>query len=328
MVQEDLGGFGDARLRRVGARLLEAMGEQPTTCVHALAKDRNEALCFGRFLDHSSVSHGEMLTATGRFTGRRAAGRHVLAIQDTTEFNFPGHVASKSGFGRSGNDRDLGLFLHPTIAVDAVRGGMIGLVGARVLNRTGDKIDASKPRAIEDKESYRWLHAAEEASDVLAGAACITVVADRESDIYEQFARRPSGVQLLTRAAQDRSLADVGRLFATIDAWPEQHREAIVLPAQPGRREREACVALRFGRVSLRRPTTTDIQLAASVDLFVVDVTEVDPPPGVERLHWRLLTTHDVTTVDEAKEIVRWYRLRWTIEQGVPNPEIGRHAGG
>jgi hypothetical protein len=79
MVQEDLGGFGDARLRRVGARLLEAMGEQPTTCVHALAKDRNEALCFGRFLDHSSVSYGEMLTVTGRFTGRRAAGRHVLA---------------------------------------------------------------------------------------------------------------------------------------------------------------------------------------------------------------------------------------------------------
>ena len=108
----------------------------------------------------------------------------------------------------------------------------------------------SKPRAIEDKESYRWLHAAEEASDVLAGAACITVVADRESDIYEQFARRPAGVQLLTRAAQDRSLADVGRLFATIDAWPEQHRETIVLPAQAGRRERTACLSLRFGAVS------------------------------------------------------------------------------
>src|SRR5271166_2132260 len=39
MVQEDLGGFGDERLRRVGARLLEAMSEQPTTCVHALAND-------------------------------------------------------------------------------------------------------------------------------------------------------------------------------------------------------------------------------------------------------------------------------------------------
>ena len=130
MVQEDLGGFGDARLCRAGSRLLEAMCRTPTTCVHALAKGRNEALVFGRFLDHSSVSHGEMLTTAGRFTGRRAAGRHVLAIQDATEFNFPSHIASKSGFGRSGNDRDPGLFLHPTIAVDAIDGGLIGLVGA------------------------------------------------------------------------------------------------------------------------------------------------------------------------------------------------------
>lgn len=315
MAQDDLGGFGDARLRRIGADLLDAMCQRPTTCIHALAYDRNQELTFGRFLDHSSVSYGEMLTSTGRFTGHRAVGRHVLAIQDTTEFNFPGHVNSKHGFGRSGNDRDLGLFLHPTIAVDAVHGGIIGLVGAQVLNRTGDKVEASKQRAIENKESYRWLLAAEEASDVLAEAACVTVVADREGDIYEQFARRPSGVHLLTRAAQDRLLADAKRLFATMDAWPEQHRETIVLPAQPGRRARDACLALRFGRVSLRRPATADRKLAASVDVFVVDVTEVDPSPGVEALHWRLLTTHEVTTVAQAKEIVRWYRLRWTIEQ-------------
>jgi hypothetical protein len=50
VLQEDLGGFGDVRLRRVGARLLEAMGEKPATCVHALTKDRNDALSFGRFL--------------------------------------------------------------------------------------------------------------------------------------------------------------------------------------------------------------------------------------------------------------------------------------
>ena len=40
------------------------------------------------------------------------------------------------------------------------------------------------------------------------------------------------------------------------------------------------------------------------MDLFVVDVTEVDAPPDVEKLHWRLLTTHAVTSVDQAKEIV------------------------
>ena len=134
MFQEDLGGFGDLRLRRVGKDLLGAMCQNPTTCIHALADDRNQELTFGRFLDHSSVSYDEMLTTTARFTGQRAAGRHVLAIQDTTEFNFPGHAASKRGFGRSGNGQDLGLFLHPTIAVDAAHGGMIGLVGAQIMN--------------------------------------------------------------------------------------------------------------------------------------------------------------------------------------------------
>jgi hypothetical protein len=315
MVQEDLGGFGDERLRRVGARLLEAMSEQPTTCVHALANDRNEALAFGRFLDHDAVSHGEMLTTAARFTGQRATGRDVLAIQDTTEFNFPGHAGSKRGFGRSGNDRDPGLFLHPTIAVDAATGGMIGLVGAQILNRTGAKVKNPRLRPIEDKESFRWLLAAEEASDVLAGAASITVVADRESDIYEQFARRPEGVHLLTRAARDRNLPDAERLFETIDAWPEEHRETIDLPELPGRRARAACLALRFGAVSLCRPATVDKKLAARVDLFVVDVVEVDAPAGVDPLHWRLLTTHAVTTVEQAKQIVTWYRLRWTIEQ-------------
>jgi hypothetical protein len=315
VVQEDLGGFGDARLRSVGARLLEAMIQQPTTCIHALADDRNEALAFGRFLDHDSVSYSEMLTTTARYTGQRAVGLHVLAIQDTTEFNFPGHAASKRGFGRSGNDRDFGLFLHPTIAVNASNGGMLGLVGAQIINRTTAKLKKPKTRPIEEKESHRWLLATEDASEVLAGAACVTMVADRESDIYEQFARRPEGVHLLTRAARDRSLGDAGGLFATIDAWPEQHRETIELPAVPGRPARTACLTLRFGAVSLCRPAALNRKLAAHVDLFVVDVAEVNAPPGVEPLHWRLLTTHTVTTVEQALQIVSWYRLRWTIEQ-------------
>ena len=53
--------------------------------------------------------------------------------------------------------RDLGLFLHPTVAVDAVRGGIIGLVGAQVLNRTATKVDASKRRAIEAKAARQPL---------------------------------------------------------------------------------------------------------------------------------------------------------------------------
>ena len=32
-------------------------------------------------------------------------------------------------------------------------------------------------------------------------------------------------------------------------------------------------------------------------------------------IHWRLLTTHVVTTVAEAHQIVAWYCQRWRIEE-------------
>ena len=315
MVQDDLGGFGDARLRRVGARLLSAMREQPTLCLHALAEDRNEGLAFGRFLDHDAVSQAEMLVTAGRLTGQRAAGRHVLAIQDTTELNFPDHEGSKRGFGRSGNGQDIGLFIHPTIAVDAASGGVIGLVGAQLINRTGGRVSDRRARPTAAKESQRWLTAAEEAGEVLSPAALITMVADRESDIYHLFADHPENVHLLCRSAQDRMLTTGQVLSKTIAAWPEQGCEIITLPAVPRRAARTARVALRFGRVTLRRPDTADRRLADSVTLCVLDVVEVEAPANTPPLHWRLLTTHTVTTLAEARQIVAWYRLRWTIEQ-------------
>jgi len=54
--------------------------------------------------------------------------------------------------------------------------------------------------------------AADDASEMPAGAASITMIADRESDIYEQFAHCPKDVQLLTRAGHDQCLAEAGRL--------------------------------------------------------------------------------------------------------------------
>jgi hypothetical protein len=47
----------------------------------------------------------------------------------------------------------------------------------------------------------------------------------------------------------------------------------------------------------------------------VVEAKEVDPPAGVEPLHWRLLTTHEIAGAAAAWQIVGWYQRRWVIEQ-------------
>ena len=95
MVEAELGRFGDKRLACVGEALLASMQRKRTLCVHRLAEDRNQALQFGRFLANPAVTVHEMLAATGRQTNQRAAGRHVLAIMDTTELHFATHEASK-----------------------------------------------------------------------------------------------------------------------------------------------------------------------------------------------------------------------------------------
>ena len=120
----------------------------------------------------------------------------------------------------------------------------------------------------------------------------------------------------MCRSAQDRALADGGLLSARVGGWEEQDRTTIGVPPRGMRAERQATVALRFGAVRLRRPQTRAARgLAESVALWVVDVAEIDPPAGEDPVHWRLLTTHPVTTVAEARQIVAWYRRRWTIEQ-------------
>lgn len=315
LAHDDLGRFGDARLEKVGAALLAAMQQNPTMCLHALAKDRNQTVQFGRFLDNDAVSAEEMLTRAGQLSGGRVAGRHVLAIQDTTEINFAAHTASKRGFGTAGNGRDLGLFLHPLLAVDAAHGGVIGLVGAQVLNRTDAPVADRKGRVADQKESRRWLAGAETAGAVLADAAMITVVGDRESDIYDQFARRPDNVHLLTRAAQDRTLESGVRLFDEVLSWDVRACDRIAVPPRGPRAGRAATVAVRFGEVVLRRPATAAKSLAATVTLRVVDVVEIDPPAAEAMVHWCLLSTHVVDDLAQARALVGWYRSRWTIEQ-------------
>jgi hypothetical protein len=322
MDQPQLGGFGDRRLAATGNALLAAMQTQRTMCLTALGNDRAETRRFNDFLDNETVTRHEILVHAGRLTARRATGRHVLAVADTSEINFSTHTGSKFGFGTVGNGHDIGVLVHPIIAVDAEHGGLIGLVGAEVINRTKGKVTDHKTRSADEKESRRWLAGAETAGEVLAEAAMITMVEDREGDIYDQFARRPDNVHLLVRAAQNRSVGPNERLFEQCLTWSEAARYTITVPAKRGRAgkdrraERIAVVAVRFGEVVVKRPPGADKSLPAELTLRVVDVREVDPPPDVqERVHWCLLTTHTVRTAAESMEIVRWYRLRWTIEQ-------------
>lgn len=269
-----------------------------------LGGDRAGEIGLNRFFHNPAATWREMFATAGGRTAKRCEGcAHVLAIQDTTVIR--------------GETQGAGLFLHPTIAVDAASGALLGLVHGEFLSRAAGLRATRRGRSVEEKESRRWLNGAEKAREVCPGADRITLIADRESDIYEAFARRPEGVELLIRAAQDRALEAGGYLFAQTDAQSELARREIDLPSAPGRKARKAKLALRLARLRIKRPRNGKPSpgLPRSLDVTLVDVREVDAPEGQKPLHWRLLTSHAVSDAEAGWETAALYRQRWHIEQ-------------
>jgi Transposase DDE domain len=299
-----------------------ALVARPCSCVRRLAGTRAREIRFTRFLRNGSVTASEMAAYAAERTVARAAGRDVVVIQDTSELALGGRRAKASGYGPVGKGGALrGLLLHAVLAVDAGTGGVLGLVDAKVWNRKGGKVTDRRSRKTSNKESQRWLDGTMRAGEVLASAANITGVSDRESDIYEHFARRPSNVHLIVRACQNRAIetgdADqINLLFDHVDGLPEQGRLEVRIPAAPGRKPRTTELAVRFSRVVLCKPLHGAApDLPATIALTMVDVRETSVPQDGKPIHWRLLTTHAVTNLGEARRIVDLYRMRWTIEE-------------
>jgi Transposase DDE domain len=275
---------------------------------------------FTRFLRNRAVTATEMAGYAAERTAARVAGRDVVVAQDTSELSVGGRRAKVDGYGPIGKGGALrGLLLHAVLAVDASSGGVLGLVDAPVWNRRGGKVKSRRSRTIAQKESQRWLDGTARAGEVLAAARSITGVSDRESDIYEHFVQRPDNVHLIVRACQNRRIEtddgeQTGLLFAHVDNLPEQGRFAVEIPAAPGRKARTGELAVRFARVELRRPLHGASDLPPAITLTIVDVRETvttDEKP----IHWRLLTTHVVTSLAEAQRMVALYRMRWVIEE-------------
>jgi hypothetical protein len=295
--------------------LVEQMASRESVCLRRLAGGRRAGIVgFGRFLSNRRVTAERLIEGWGEPTSKACAGRHVLAIQDLSEVNFRTRPQDRRGLGLVKRGNTYGLLLHAMLAVDAEDGGCLGLVAGAIWTRTGKAQVAHDKRPLAQKESERWLTTAEAAKSVLAEASCVTVVADRESDIYAEWALLPEpGFHLLTRATKDRRTSQ-GRLSTAV-LEPAGEAEAS-LAAKPGRPERVARLAVRFGPVSILRPAHgLQAHLPRSVDLSLVEVVEQDPPEGAEPVLWRLLTTHPIHDAQGAWRIVGWYRRRWAIEQ-------------
>jgi len=252
---------------------------------------------FWRFIVNERVTVENVIEGWSEQTREAVCGRHVLAIQDTSEIKFSTTPDDGRELGKIGKGNIFGVLLHAMMAVDAETGSCLGLAGGKVWTRKDDVKVPHAQRSLSDKESERWLTTAEQAKQVLAGARMITVINDREGDFYAHWARTPADrVHLLSRVMHDHALVDGRTLRQAVKRVPFSAKAVIDLPRRMDRGPRKAHVELRFGSVVLRRPkNTVEKDLPASVRLNFIEVIEQHPPKGAEPIHWLLLTTHAVT---------------------------------
>ena len=80
-------------------------------CLRRLAKgDRAREVRFNRFLGNAKVTTERVIESWSEGTAVGAEGRHILAIQDTSEINFATTAERRRGLGRSARAMAAGCY--------------------------------------------------------------------------------------------------------------------------------------------------------------------------------------------------------------------------
>lgn len=304
-----------------------------------------------RLFDNEKVCFDNVLEPHIAATRRRMAGQPVVILaQDTTEIDLTRPQQQVAGAGPLDGGSRRGLFLHPLHAFTP-DGTPLGTVHADVWARDDERPPPKSARAakrkqtpIEEKESQRWIdtlrRACEEARRV--PETRVVCVADSEADIYELLVaaeEKPRAVGWIVRACQNRAVEKEpennggnGESDSALNHLRERvlageplfvhtlkvrGRQAKVGCETRGRRQsresRAAEVEVRAARVLLRPPWRHDRKLP-KVWVNVVLVREINPPENEPPVEWMLLTGLPIGSIEQVREVIQFYCVRWMIE--------------
>jgi hypothetical protein len=121
------------------------MKQAQTVIIRQISRNRAEQIAYYRYLENEQVTLSELIRSLADHCQEQVAGRHVLAISDTSEINLQAHQGrlKPEGLGVVGNNKDVGclvqrtlrrpqrdcirFFIHPTLVMDAQNGFPLGI---------------------------------------------------------------------------------------------------------------------------------------------------------------------------------------------------------
>lgn len=339
--EQEFGGapLGDARLSRRLVDMAQSKAEKPGRAFTGVADgDWPAVKAYYRLIDHpdeNKVNMPHILKPhRERSVRRMKAQRSVLCIQDGSDLDYTS-LAQCEGLGVIGTNQtsaqSRGLHLHTTLAV-APNGLPLGVLRAQCVASKLKSPEDKRPSwaiPIEEKETFSWIEALRDSMDLAAQMPQTRLinVCDREADFFEMFEeqRRNPCVDLLVRANHNRGVTDEPfKLFEAVGQASLQTKVQVQIPrqsarpklskkkARPKRPGRSAELEVRYQRVQLRPPKYYSGK--DPIDVWIIHAVESSPPEGAKAVEWFLLTTVDISSPVDAVQCLRWYCLRWRIE--------------
>ena len=338
--------FGGARIgdKRLTVRLIQSAtdkAEKPGLAYCAAVNGNwKKTKGYYRMIDKpddSAMTMENILLPHRNRTIQRMKGQDVvLCIQDGSDLNYS-HLTMCEGLGVIGKNQtgatSKGLHLHSTFAITS-DGLPLGVLHAEcTAPKIQEKKEEKKPSniPIEEKKNYCWIKSVRDCETLKTQMPQTTLinVMDREGDFFEMFDDwrfHSQGVELLVRARYNRNTTGEDKLFESARSSPCQTRLRIVVPRQSARPKRSkqkarksrpkrtAEVSVHYRSIELKAPPTPVNKGKEPISLWIVCAREISPPADQEPLEWFLLTTIEIGGIDDAVQCIRWYCLRWRIE--------------
>ena len=300
--------LGDARLNARAVLLAERLGNKPTESIPNACSGWAETQGAYRFLSNAKTEWQTLLQPHWACSEERMRSHAVvLNIQDTTELDFNGRQSA--GLGPLSYEAQRGMYLHPTYAVSPAR-EPLGVLDAWMWAREPRAADGTRSGIV---ESARWIEGYERVAERAQALPQVrqVYVADREADIMALLVRARQlehAADYLIRCQHDRALPQGGKLWERLAQAPVLGQVVFDLPPGRGRTARRVTQCLRAETVELSDGA------AGTLTVTCVLAQEIDPPAGAKPVVWRLLSNRPVHSLEQAVQLLEWYRARWEIE--------------
>jgi len=163
------------------------------------------------------------------------------------------------------------------------------------------------------KESYRWIECGRQATELLQDQEII-LVSDREGDIYEAYENAVDcNYDVVIRCQHDRVLDDEIKISEILSLEKVRGSHSVIIPGNGSRKEKKVKLEIRFKKIELSaRPNmqkTQQNKRRENIELYVVDASDI-----VNDINWRIITTLPVKNLQDAKDVLNYYKMRWNVE--------------